>query len=87
MYLFCEYLNEIGPVALALALCPHNDNDINIQTDIWTTFIGTGGLKMDIFVKTYHRFFTTVKHFFLDTQYIDPRTNEKVTNKMLNVVY
>lgn len=80
MYLFCEYLNEIGPVALALALCPHNDNDINIQIDIWTTFLGTGGLKMDIFVKTHHRFFY-YNITFLSWYTIHRPTNEWESNK------
>lgn len=60
---FCEILNNIGPVSFALALGPHNGN--NIQTDI---FRGSGELKTDISAEnSATKFFTITIGYFLHT--------------------
>lgn len=45
------YFNKIGPVPLALALSPHNKNNIHTDRRLKPILLGFGGPKTDISVK------------------------------------
>lgn len=49
--ILCGNLNEIGPIAVALELDPHKDNNSNysLQKVILNPFLGSGDLKINIF--------------------------------------
>lgn len=53
-YRFCENFIKIGPVALALDLGAHNDNNIGfIRTDLFLNhFFGSKDLKVDNYVES-----------------------------------
>lgn len=44
----CENSNKIGPVAFAITLCPHNNNNIHTDRNIQTAFLVPGDFKTDI---------------------------------------
>lgn len=49
---FCEIFNKTGPVAYALALGTHNDNNIHTDRHFDNQLLGSGNLKTDITVES-----------------------------------
>lgn len=80
-----KIFNEISPVAFALALYPHNDNNIGLhlklKTYILKRFLGSGIFETDISI--YIVFYTITIPFFIHNICTDEKAKRRSDQSMV----